>query len=216
VSGGGHTDRARPAGPEPEDIDAPTASNTAWRWSPSVTERRPWRAPRPNDEPRGLRPRNPGRMRRPAWAAVGPRDSGQSRCFTDNRTGSLAAIIGGDGAAGPYMACKGSGVQIPSAPPGTTHRQHSRSGPSVSRLSADHAMWRLQHSERRPDRALWCSQDTVAADARHAEPEPQPALGSFLKQADRRRSRSVGGSGVTGLRVGGRARRWRTRGAAAA
>jgi hypothetical protein len=33
----------------------------------------------------------------------------------------------------PSMACKGSGVQIPSAPPGTTHRQHSRAGP----LSAD-------------------------------------------------------------------------------
>jgi Protein of unknown function (DUF1214) len=31
------------------------------------------------------------------------------------------------------MACKGSGVQIPSAPPGTTYRQDSRSG----RLSAD-------------------------------------------------------------------------------
>jgi len=40
------------------------------------------------------------------------------------------------------MACKGSGVQIPSAPPGTTHRQATRSGPSVSRLSADPAMWR--------------------------------------------------------------------------
>jgi hypothetical protein len=39
---------------------------------------------------------------------------------------------------GSSMACKGSGVQIPSAPPGTTHRHVSRSGPSVSRLSADH------------------------------------------------------------------------------
>ena len=37
------------------------------------------------------------------------------------------------------MACKGSGVQIPSAPPGTTHRQGSHSGPSVSRSSADHS-----------------------------------------------------------------------------
>ena len=43
-------------------------------------------------------------------------------------------LCGGD----PSMACKGSGVQIPSAPPGTTHRQHSRSGSSVSKLSADH------------------------------------------------------------------------------
>jgi hypothetical protein len=53
---------------------------------------------------------------------------------------------------GSSMACKGSGVQIPSAPPGTTHRQDSRSGPSVSRLSADHARWRSYHSECYPIR----------------------------------------------------------------
>jgi hypothetical protein len=39
---------------------------------------------------------------------------------------------GGD----PSMACKRSGVQIPSAPPGTTHRQDPCSGPSVSKVSA--------------------------------------------------------------------------------
>jgi hypothetical protein len=37
------------------------------------------------------------------------------------------------------MACKGSGVQIPSAPPGTTHRQVAHSGPSVSGFPVLHA-----------------------------------------------------------------------------
>jgi hypothetical protein len=37
------------------------------------------------------------------------------------------------------MACKGSGVQIPSAPPGTTHRHVAHSGPSVSGFPVLHA-----------------------------------------------------------------------------
>ncbi len=49
-----------------------------------------------------------------------------------------ARVRGGRCGGDPSMACKGSGVQIPSAPPGTTHRQDSRAGPSVSRLSASH------------------------------------------------------------------------------
>ena len=61
-----------------------------------------------------------------------PYCSGAMPCYARVRDGRC----GGD----PSMACKGSGVQIPSAPPGTAHRQHSRAGPFVSRLSADHAM----------------------------------------------------------------------------
>jgi hypothetical protein len=48
-------------------------------------------------------------------AVVGPRDSGQQRSTkvpTDNQTGGLSAVIGRDGAAGPYMACKGSDVSL--------------------------------------------------------------------------------------------------------
>jgi hypothetical protein len=39
---------------------------------------------------------------------------------------------------GSSMACKGSGVQIPSAPPGTTHRQHSRPGSFARDLPESH------------------------------------------------------------------------------
>ena len=54
-----------------------------------------------------------------AGAATGPRASGQQRSITV-RNGQpnlqLVSHIGRDRAAVPYMACKGSGVQIPSAP----------------------------------------------------------------------------------------------------
>jgi hypothetical protein len=66
---------------------------------------------------------NPGQLRTPR-----PVGSPARTPLTSTRPGTI-----------PSMACKGSGVQIPSAPPGTTHRQHSPSGPSVSRLSADHS-----------------------------------------------------------------------------
>jgi hypothetical protein len=52
-----------------------------------------------------------------------------------------ARVCGGCGCGDPWMACKGSGVQIPSAPPGTTHHQATCSELSVSRLSADHGVW---------------------------------------------------------------------------
>jgi hypothetical protein len=51
----------------------------------------------------------------PSWGRETAVNSGQPRCPTDNQTYSSSAVIGGDRAAGPYMACKGSGVQIPSA-----------------------------------------------------------------------------------------------------
>jgi hypothetical protein len=54
---------------------------------------------------------------------------------------------------GSSMACKGSGVQIPSAPPGTTLPPLLVSAPPVSRLSAGHAMCWVKHSERCPVRA---------------------------------------------------------------
>ena len=44
----------------------------------------------------------------PSWGRETAVNSGQSRCLTDNRTCSLSAVIGRDGAAGPYMACKRS------------------------------------------------------------------------------------------------------------
>ena len=50
----------------------------------------------------------------PAGAVVGPRTGvthGQSRCLADNRTYSSSAVTGGDGATGPYMACKGSRLE---------------------------------------------------------------------------------------------------------
>src|SRR5215217_6336132 len=42
---------------------------------------------------------------------------------------------------GPYMACKGSGVQIPSAPPGTTHLPLTLAASSASNLPANDAEW---------------------------------------------------------------------------
>jgi hypothetical protein len=56
-------------------------------------------------------------------ATWGPRGAAKQRSTKVNhgapRTTNLqlSAVIGRDEAAGPYMACKGSGVQIPSAPP---------------------------------------------------------------------------------------------------
>ena len=66
--------------------------------------------------------------------------SGQPRSLGEGRDAGYVPLAWGTVAARNCMACKGSGVQIPCAPPGTTHRQHSHSGPSVSRLSADHFM----------------------------------------------------------------------------
>jgi hypothetical protein len=53
----------------------------------------------------------------PSWGRRTAVAHGQPRCPADNQTRSSSAVIGRGGAAGPYMACKGSGVQIPSAPP---------------------------------------------------------------------------------------------------
>jgi hypothetical protein len=55
----------------------------------------------------------------PSWGRETADNNGQPRCPTDNQTCSSSAVMRRDGAADPYMACKGSGVQIPSAPPGT-------------------------------------------------------------------------------------------------
>src|SRR5215207_7388540 len=44
----------------------------------------------------------------------------------------------------PYMACKGSGVQIPSAPPGTTHLPLTLAASSASNPPANDAQWPLQ------------------------------------------------------------------------
>jgi hypothetical protein len=44
----------------------------------------------------------------PFWGRETAVNNGQSRCPTDNQTCSLSAVIGRDGAAGPYMAYKGS------------------------------------------------------------------------------------------------------------
>jgi hypothetical protein len=44
------------------------------------------------------------------------------------------------------MACKGSGVQIPSAPPGTTHHPHLFSASSASNLPANDAAWPLERA----------------------------------------------------------------------
>ena len=55
-----------------------------------------------------------------AGAVVGPRNSGYSRSTTvpsGQSAPQLNSRIGRHRAAGPYMACKGSGVQTPSAPP---------------------------------------------------------------------------------------------------
>jgi hypothetical protein len=64
----------------------------------------------------------------PSWGRETAVNNGQPRCPTDNQPPSLSAVIGRDGAAGPYMACKGSGVQIPSAPP----QDEPSSAPSAS------------------------------------------------------------------------------------
>jgi hypothetical protein len=67
----------------------------------------------PYDEPRGLSANNRGERAGPSWGRETAVNNGQSRRLADNQTGSWSAVIGPDGAAGPYMACKGSGVQIP-------------------------------------------------------------------------------------------------------
>jgi hypothetical protein len=55
-------------------------------------------------------PAVPGPSTGPSWGRETAVNDGQSRCLTDNQTGSLSAVTGRDGAAGPYMACKGSGL----------------------------------------------------------------------------------------------------------
>jgi hypothetical protein len=75
----------------------------------------------------------------PSWGRETAVNNGQSRCPADNQTYSSSAVISRDGAAGPYMACKGSGVQIPSAPPGTTHLPLTLAASSASNLPANDA-----------------------------------------------------------------------------
>jgi hypothetical protein len=53
----------------------------------------------------------------PSWGREPAVTHGQQRSPADSRNRSSIAVLAGHGAAGPYMACKGSGVQIPSAPP---------------------------------------------------------------------------------------------------
>ena len=67
-------------------------------------------------------PQDPDRR----WGRPG---AGQPRCLTDNQTTSLVAVIGRDGTAGPYMACKGSegrpwchASSLPATPPRVTSR----------------------------------------------------------------------------------------------
>jgi hypothetical protein len=88
-----------------------------------------------------------GRERSPAVC------SGQPRSLEGSRWAGRTALTWGRRAGRNCMACKRSGVQIPSASPGTTHRQDARSGSSVSRLSANHATWPRYHYERCPIRA---------------------------------------------------------------
>jgi hypothetical protein len=45
----------------------------------------------------------------PSWGRETAVNNGQPRCPADSQTYSSSAVIGRDGAAGPYMACKGSG-----------------------------------------------------------------------------------------------------------
>jgi hypothetical protein len=59
----------------------------------------------------------PGPSPGPSWGRETAVNSGQSRCPADNDIGRSTAVIRRHRSAGPYMACKGSGVQIPSAPP---------------------------------------------------------------------------------------------------
>jgi hypothetical protein len=63
-------------------------------------------------------PRAPKPSTGPSWGRETAVNDGQSRCLTDNQTGSWSAIIGRDGAVGPYMACKRSSrvrpAQLPS------------------------------------------------------------------------------------------------------
>jgi hypothetical protein len=66
-------------------------------------------------------------QRRPPQAKRNRRSEGVWR-MNPQATGTLDTL----------MACKGSGVQIPSAPPGTTHRQGSRSGPFARDLPESH------------------------------------------------------------------------------
>jgi hypothetical protein len=68
-------------------------------------------------------PRSPGTRHGPLRGRESAVNSGQSRCPTDNQTGSSSAVIGRDGAAGPYMACKGSQNRVPLAPPARDRRQ---------------------------------------------------------------------------------------------
>jgi hypothetical protein len=52
---------------------------------------------------------NPAQKRN-AGVVLGPRDSGQPRCPTDNQTYSSSVVTGPDRAVGPCMACKASGL----------------------------------------------------------------------------------------------------------
>jgi hypothetical protein len=64
-----------------------------------------------------LGPKRQGRIvAEPYWARDTAVTHGQPWCPADNQTYSSSAVFGRDRAAGPYMACKGSGVQISSAP----------------------------------------------------------------------------------------------------
>ena len=54
----------------------------------------------------------------PSWGRETADNNGQPRCPTDNQTCSSSAVMRRDGAAGPYMACKGSPARIDPAVPG--------------------------------------------------------------------------------------------------
>jgi hypothetical protein len=64
--------------------------------------------------------------------------SGQSRSLRGGRWAGRTSLTWDGGGGRNCMACKGSGVQIPSAPPGTTHRRHSRSGSLARELPESH------------------------------------------------------------------------------
>jgi hypothetical protein len=133
------------------DSEPRSATSRSWSSSTTTRPHRcPTRSSRPNlsasrliHDARRLRPRQVAAAQ-PAWSAAlsGSGSSCRGRCAQQRRstkpdeatrattrrpdcsvaTACCARLCGGRCGGDPSMACKGSGVQIPSAPPGTTHR----------------------------------------------------------------------------------------------
>jgi len=144
----------------------------------------------------------------PSWGRETAATHGQHRYPADSQRCSSTPVIGRDGAAGPYMACKGSGVQIPSAPPQVRGPLRRRPPPDRSPRAANRQQSALKgrSSVRHAGRLSAPDFDLVLSGSAHRVPDPghdpdPVVVAHWLGQVHGGRPLAVVGADLVGARA---------------